>query len=182
MGLPLWIKTGICWWTGFILRRVELLLLKSSTLDLYSIPFSSKAILTLAAKGLISKSSRTTSLAICCTKRIKIFLSFSICNEELRRKQEFIAEHESSVEFSVSLLLLGASLLLSLLASEWSPCFENSNIVEFPCTLLHYHYIIISHFFWRVGIFLATNSKYLWTIYFKILLVEILNWITKKTL
>ena len=40
---------------------------------------------------------------------------------ELRRKQEFIAEHETFVECSVSLEFLGASLLLSLLASEWSP-------------------------------------------------------------
>jgi hypothetical protein len=104
---------------------------------------------------------------------------FSICNEELRRKQEFIAEHESSVEFSVPLLLLGASLLLSLLASQWSPCFENSNIVEFSCTLLHYHYIIISLFFFFDGLGFSWQPprNILWTIYFKILLVEILNWI-----
>ena len=158
MGLPLWIKTGIFWWTGFILRRVELLLLKSSTLDLYSIPLSSKAILTLAAKGLSFQSSRTTSLAICCTKRIKIFLSnlfpSSICNVELRRKLEFIAEHETFVEFSVSLVLL---------------------VLRFCCHCLHQNG---QHYFWKVGIFLghllATFCQQNVT---NILLVKISKWI-----
>uniref|UniRef100_A0A2P2MM61 Glutathione S-transferase 3 n=1 Tax=Rhizophora mucronata TaxID=61149 RepID=A0A2P2MM61_RHIMU len=59
MGFPLWIRTGTCFLTGFICRSRGLLLLKSSSFVSYSNPFSLKAILTLAAKGLTSQSNKT---------------------------------------------------------------------------------------------------------------------------
>jgi len=63
-GLPLWIRTGICLWTGFIFNRKGLLLFKFSSLSSYSTPFSANAILTLIPNGLDQKSNKITSSAI----------------------------------------------------------------------------------------------------------------------
>ena len=63
-GFPLWMRTGICLLMGFISKSRGLLLLKSSSLDPYLIPFSARAILTLIPYRLGQKSNRTTSPAI----------------------------------------------------------------------------------------------------------------------
>ena len=60
MGLPLWIKTGIFLWTGFIFKSRELLPpIKSSSFPSYSTPLAAKASLTLIPKTLGKKSNRT---------------------------------------------------------------------------------------------------------------------------
>ena len=64
MGLPLWIRTVIFLWTGFISRSRGLLLLKSSSLYSYLRPFSASAMLTLMPNMLDQTSSRIISSAI----------------------------------------------------------------------------------------------------------------------